>query len=221
MITEKDFYKQMSGSAAGAIVAVSVGLAVLGFCAVFCGTQLGWKSLLTIVFLVGLGLCFALLIFFIIKAANKKKHPVFKRYGNAAMLAMRINEGMRNPVYFAKPLMGDAPFATLLTDKFIVSGVELTSYMELKDLRTMHVGVIQDVRRIVVGNPVLTAGSLAANYATDKYMQSKGINDQTRFDTLIFKDSDGKEHNYSIQRTEMERVLGTLSQIAPHIQFIP
>ncbi|NLT08682.1 MAG: hypothetical protein GXY08_04185 [Ruminococcus sp.] len=218
-ITEKTFYSQLSGSAAGAITATLIGAAIVGGSAFFCGTQLGWTNLLSVILLVLTALCIALLIWFIIKAVRVKHHPVFQRYGNAAILAMKINNGMRNPRYLAKPLMGNAPFATLLTDEFIVSGTELVSYMELKDLCSVKAGAFGQYHRIVVGDPLLTAGSLAANKMGDKYLESKGINSQTQFDLLIMKDNAGKQHNYSVQHKDMENVLATLRQIAPHIRF--
>ncbi len=218
-VTEKTFYKQLSGSMAGAIVAAGVGGAVLGFCAVFCGTQLGWKNILTIVFLVALALCALLLLWFVVKAIRVKHHRAFKRYGNAALLAMKINEGMQNPCYLADDMNPNTPFATLMTDTFIVSGVELVNYMELKDLRTVHVGAFNTPHTIVVGNPILTAGSLAANYAADKYVASK-VNEQTRFDMVIFTDSSGKEYRYNVHRKDLDYFFGVLGQIAPHIRFV-
>ena len=58
-ITEETIYKQLSGSAAGAIAAVLIGGVIVGGCAVFCGTQLGWTNLLTVILLVLLALCAA------------------------------------------------------------------------------------------------------------------------------------------------------------------
>ena len=221
MITEKDFYRQLAGSAAGAITATVISGAILGGCAAFCGTQMGWKDKITMIFLAATGVCVLLLLYFIIKAATKKSHPVFKRYGNAAMLAARINDGLRNPVYLAQAHIGNSPFATLMTDTFIVSGVELVSFMELKDFVRVHAAAFQTSHRYVVGDPLLTAGSIAANRISDNYLASKGINSQTKFDMLIFDGNDGKQHEYGVQHQDMERVLTALSQIAPHIQFVP
>ena len=181
-VTEKTFYKQLSGSMAGAIVAAGIGGAVLGFCAVFCGTQLGWKNILTIVFLAALALCVLLLLWFVVKAFRVKHHRAFKRYGNAALLAMKINEGMQNPCYLADDMNPNTPFATLMT-------------------------------------AILTAGSLTANYAADKYVASK-VNEQTRFDMVIFTDSSGKEYRYNVHRKDLDYFFGVLGQIAPHIRFV-
>ncbi|MBQ6180917.1 MAG: hypothetical protein IJK31_04435 [Ruminococcus sp.] len=218
-ITEKTFYSQLSGSAAGAVTATLIGTAIVGGSAFFCGSQLGWTNLLSVMLLILTILCVMLLLWFIIKAARVKKHPVFQRYGNAAILALKINNGMRSPRYFAKSLMGNAPFATLLTDEFIVSGAELVSYMELKDLRSVKTGAFGRYHRITVGDPLLTATSVAANKIGDRYLESKGVNSQTKFDMLIMKDDQGKEHTYSVQHKDMENVLNTLRQIAPHIRF--
>ena len=221
IITEKTFYKQLAGSSAGAITATCIGGAIVGFCAVFCGTQLGWSSVLTIVLLAVLGSCGALLLWFIIKAIRMKKHRVFGIYGDAGQLAAKINKGMEAPVYFARGFDSSAPFATLITDEFIVSGSELVSYMELNDLTTVHTGEFGHVHTYYIGDPLMTAGSVAVNRIGDRYLESKGINDQTKFDQLIFEDRKGKEHRYGVHHQDMERVLGILQQIAPHIQFKP
>lgn len=220
VITEKTIYSQLRGSAAGAIAATAVGEAILCGCAVFCGTQLGWSHLFSIIFTVCAALCGCLLLFFIVKAVAVRNHPVLKRNGGAAALARRINEGMRSPVYYAETLGGGAPFATLMTEDFIVGGVELTSFMELRDLRTVHVGEFQNVHRIVVGDPLMTAGSLVANRISDNYLASKGINSESRFDMVIFDDARGKQYRYSVQHKDMEEFLNRLSQTAPHIQFV-
>lgn len=220
-ISEKTFYKQLSGSYAGAMVATVTGGAIAGFCAIFCGTQLGWTHLFTIIGLIVLAFCIGLLIFFIFKTAHMRRHPVFQRYGSASMLAARINDGLQHPRYFAKGFDDTLPFVTLMTKDFIVGGGELVSFMELKDFRSAQPAVIQEVRRIVVGNPAMTIGSVAANYATDKLMESKGVNGQTKFDRLIFKDAAGKEYMYAIRHMDMEAVLNLLQEIAPHIQIIP
>ena len=220
-ITEKTFYKQLAGNAAGAITATVIGGAIVGFGAVFCGTQLGWDNILSIILLAVLGLCGLLLLFFIVKAARMKNHRVFRVYGSAAYLAEKINKGIKDPCYLSRSFIGNAPFATLITDEFIVSGVELVSYMELNDLRKVHVGVIRMTHTYYIGDPLMTAGSVAANRIGDRYLESKGINSQTKFDYLIFEDQNGKEHRYGVQHQDMENVLGILQQIAPHIQFVP
>ncbi|MBR4554729.1 MAG: hypothetical protein IKO27_03950 [Ruminococcus sp.] len=221
IVTEKTFYKQLAGSSAGAIAATCIGGAIVGFCAVFCGTQLGWSSMLTIILLAVLGLCGVLLLWFIIKAIRMKKHRVFGIYGNAGLLAARINKGMEDPVYFARSINSNAPFATLITDEFIVSGVELVSFMELNDLVTVHTGEFRPVHTYYVGDSLMTAGSVAANRIGDRYLESKGINSQTKFDLLIFEDRNGRQHSYGVHHQDMENVLGMLQQIAPHIQFKP
>ena len=220
-ITEKTILRQLAGSAAGAITATVITDVILGGCAVFCGTQLGWKELLSKIFLAATALCTLLLIYFIIKGATGRRHPAFKRYGSPAMLAARINDGLKAPLYLAMPIIGNAPFATLITKDFIVSGVELVSFMELKEFRYVHAAGIQTRQTIVVGNPLLTAGSLAANRMADNYYASKGLNSQTQFDMLIFDDANGKQHQYGVQHQDMERVLNAILQVAPHIQFVP
>ena len=217
-VTEQMFYKQLTGSAAGAITATIIGAAILGFCAGFCGTQLGWGHLLSIVFIVLFAACIGLLIFFVVKAARMKQHPVFRRYCSASALADRINQGLQNPRYIIGT-GGENPFGTLITDDFIVDYGELTGFMELKDLRTAQIAVIPNVHTYNISNPAMLAASAAANYAADKYMESKGVNEQTRCDLLFMKDSEGKQHQYSIRHIDAEAVLGLLQRIAPHIQI--
>ncbi len=220
-ISEKTFYKQLAGSTAGAITATVIFGVIVGFSAWFCGTQLGWKNILSIILLVALGLCVLLLLYFIIKAARMKKHRVFKTYGSAELLAAKINKGLQDPLYFAKGFDPNVPFTTLITNEFIVTGLELVSYMELKDFRTVHTGAIRRTHTYVVGDPLLTAGSVAANRISDRYLESKGINEQTQFDYLIFEDAKGKEHRYGVHHRDMESVLELLEQAAPHIRFVP
>lgn len=219
VITEKSFYSQLTKSMAGAIAATLIGAGILGGSAFFCGTQLGWGHILSIVLLIALGLCTCLLLFFIIKMIMVRNHPVFRRYGSAAVLAQRINEGMRSPCYYAEPLMGGAPFATLMTEEFIVNGAELTSFMELKDLRSVNVAFFVNTHRIYVGDPLMTAASVAANRISDRVIASKGVNSQTVFDQVTFKDTAGKQHIYGVQRQSIESFFETLSRVAPHIVF--
>lgn len=220
-ISAKTFYKQLTGSYAGAITAVVIAAAIVGFCAVFCGTQLGWTHLFTIIALVLLVACIGLLIFFVVKTATMKKHPVFRRYGDAATLAAKISDGLQHPRYFASSSDPSQPFATLMTNEFIVSGGALVSYMELKDIRKIQPTYIPQTRRIAVGNAGALAGSLIANAATDRYMESRGINSQTQFDYLIMEDSAGKKRMYGVRHMDMEAMLDLLAEIAPHVQIMP
>lgn len=220
-ITEKTFYKQLGGSAAGAMTATGIGLAIVAFCAIFCGTQLGWTNFLTIIFLIALAGCIGLMIFFIVKAARMKQHPVFQRYGSAAFLAGKINDGLMHPRYIAHTLVDNLPFATLLTNDFIVNGVELVSYTELKDIRSVQPTFIPRVHRVVVGDPLMTAASVAANYAGDKYLESKGVNSETQFDYLMMECADGKKRQFGVQHKDLEAVLNLLQEIAPHIRLLP
>ena len=48
-------------------------------------------------------------------------------------------------------------------------------------------------------------------------MESKGVNEQTKCDLLLMKDSEGKQHQYSVRHFEADAVLNLLQQIAPHI----
>ena len=65
----------------------------------------------------------------------------------------------------------------------------------------------------------MTVGSMAANYATDRMMEAKGINSQTKFDMILMKNAEGKQENYSIRHMDMEAFLKLLQEVAPHIQI--
>ena len=82
-----------------------------------------------------------------------------------------------------------------------------------------HHGGNVPAHTIVVGNPILTAGSLAANYAADKYVESR-INENTRFDMVVFTDAKGKKYIYHVHRKDLDYFFGVLGQIAPHIRFV-
>lgn len=219
-ITAKTITKQLTGSYAGGLAAALIAAAIVGGSAVFCGTQLGWKNLLTIILLAASAFCVLLVLILMGKMAAVKSHPTFRKYGSPDELARRINQGLSSPRYLAKALMGNAPFATLITEDFIVSGVELTSFMELKDIVTVKAAGFSNYHRIVVGDPMLTAASAAANKLGDRYLESRGVNSQTQFDQLIMKDTNGREHYYGVQHKDMENVLTALSQDAPHIKFV-
>ena len=149
-----------------------------------------------------------------------KNHAVFRRYGSAEDLAEKINDGLSDPLYLAHALMGNSPFATLLTSDFIVSGGELVSYMELKDMVSVKAAGFRDVHIINITNPVTIGASLAADKLGERYLQSKGVNSQTRFDQLIMTDTDGKEHYYGVQHKDVVYVLTKLQQVAPHIRLM-
>jgi hypothetical protein len=107
-----------------------------------------------------------------------------------------------------------------MTDSFIVSGSELTNYMEFKDLRTVHVDVSVTVHRIAIGDPFATAASLAANRVGDRILESKGINGDNRFDIMVFEDERGKKYRYNIHHCDVQQVLGMVAQVAPHIRYV-
>ena len=218
-VTEKNFYKQLSGDYAGALVCVGVGLIIVAFCAVFCGTQLGWTNLLTIILLIALAGCLGLLIMFIVKFARVKSHPTFKRYGSAASLAARINAGLQNPRYFTKATAPGAAFGTLMTSDFIVSGLELINFLELKDAVSISRVNFPEAHRIVIGNPILTAASVAANYAADKYVESQRAAGNMQHDMAMIKDTNGKSHSFGIRSVDLEAFLKLLHEIAPHIKI--
>lgn len=224
-ISAKTFYKQLTGDYAGGMTAVTIATGIVGFCAIFCGTQLGWTHLFTIIGLIALAFCIGLLIFFIVKTVRMKQHPVFRRYGSAPILAEKIIDGMQHPRYFVSSSDPSVPFSTLMTNEFIVSGLELVSYTELKDIRSVQPAYLPETRTRFVNasSPAALAGSLAANYAADRYIESKNrnANSSASFDYLIMEDTNGKKHRYGVRRMDMEAMLNLLREIAPHIQIIP
>ena len=131
------------------------------------------------------------------------------------------NQWNPNARYIAQTLADNVPFATLLTNDFIVNGVELVSYTELKDIRSVQPTFIPRVHRVVIGDPLMTAASLAANYAGDKYLESKGVNSETQFDYLMMECADGKKRQFGVQHKDLEAVLNLLQEIAPHIRLLP
>lgn len=220
-ISEKTILSQLGGNYAGGIVMLGITAAVVGFCGIFCGTQLGWTNLLAIIFLAALAACLVFIIILAVKAARVKKHPVFQRYGSAAQLAARINEGLRNPRYLARSLDGSDSLTTLMTDDFIVSGLEFTSFTELKDIRSMQATFIPKTLIVAVGNPLATAASLAMHDAGNRYWESKGVNENTKFDYIAVTDSAGKIKRFGVHHQDMEQVMSFILRVNPDIQVDP
>ena len=92
-ITAKTITKQFGGNYLIGIIMLALAAAILVFCGIFCGTQLGWTNLLTIILLIALAACIVFIVVLLIKTALAKNHPSLKRHGGAAQLAARINEG--------------------------------------------------------------------------------------------------------------------------------
>lgn len=220
-ISEKTIFSQLGGSYTGGIVMLGITAAVLGFCGVFCGTQLGWTNLLSVIFLAALAACIGFIIVLAVKMARVKKHPALLRCGSAAQLAARINEGLRNPRYLARSLDGNDSLVTLMTDDFIVSGLEFTGITELKEIRSMQATFIPKTLIVAVGNPLATAASLAMQNAGNSYWASKGVNENSKFDYLAVTDSAGKTRRFGVHHQDMEQVMTFMLQINPDIRIDP
>ena len=224
-ITAKTIYKQIGGNYLGGIVTLGLCAAVLAFCGIFCGTQLGWTNLLTIIFLAGLAICLIFVIVLIIKTLLVRNNPAIHRHGSAAQLADRINEGMNHPRYLAHVIGGNREPATLITDDFIVSFSDYTGLTDIRDIRKIQATYLPKVHVVAVGNPLLTAASLAVNAAGDRYAdnywEKRGINENTKFDYLLITDSSGKSRQFGVHHQDMEQVLNLLLTLNPQIQLDP
>lgn len=212
-VTEKMIYRQLSGSYVSYLTAELIAGGIIGFCAIFCGTQLSWLNLLTIIALAALLVCLVLIGITAFRLARMKRHPVFERYGAAPMLAAFINDGLQHPRYLSRT---SKPFGTLITDQFIVSGVEMFSYMELKDIQWIQPSYMPKVHVISASDPLTLAGSVVMNRAADHYVDSHGGTN----DFLTLEDAAGMKRMYGIPRGDMERVLAILREAAPHIRGI-
>ena len=219
-ITEDTIYKQLGGNYSGGIVLLAIGGAVFLFAGGFCGINLGWGHLITILFLVGLLACVVFIVILAVKMSQVKNHPSLLRHGGAERLAARISDGLRKPVYTAYSVDGNHTLVTLITNDFIVNGNEFYNLTNLKDIRTVEPTFIPKTIIVMVGNPVLTAGSLAAHAAGEAYWQSKGLNENTQFDYLVMTDTYGKTHRFGVHHQDMEEVLLFLMEAAPKMKLV-
>ena len=219
-ISEEDIYKQLGGNYSGGILLLAIGAAVFLFGGLFCGLNLGWVHLLTILFLVLLIVCIVFIVILAVKMSQVKNHPALLRHGGAERLAARINSGLMKPRYLARSLDGTNSIVTVIGDDFIVSGNEWTSLTNLKDIRTIQPTYIPKVVIVMLGDPLMTAGSVAANAIGDAYWESKGLNENTKFDYLVVTDKNGKTWRFGVQHQDMERVLTFLIESAPQMKFV-
>ncbi len=209
----------MNGDYAGFLVAAGLTVAIAGVLAGICIPALGIANVVSILTLIALAASLVWLVILILKVVRIRQHPVFKRYGAPPFLAERISAGLSNPRYIVRQ---QEPFTTLMTNDFIVSGIEMIGFLELKDaVSVSKMDIPPDTRRIVIGNPLMTAGSIAANYATDKIMQANrekamAMGNQP-IDMITMKDVNGKTHAYGIRVADMPAFLNLLHELAPHI----
>ncbi|MCR4585457.1 MAG: hypothetical protein K5686_06985 [Lachnospiraceae bacterium] len=220
-ITSETIYKQLRNNYIGNIVLIGTGALICLVLGIMFGTNLGWTHILTLVFLFLLLICAVFIVMNLTHVFNVKDHPVLIACGGADRLALRINNGIRNPVYLAYSLDGKESIVTLITDDFIVSGNEWTNIMELKNIRTIKPSFIPRRVVIMLGNPLVAIpGTLMVNKMTDAYYTSKGITSETKFDYLAITDIYGNEKSYGVQHKDMEKVLLFLLSINDQIRII-
>lgn len=213
MITGKDIRKELQGNYVMFIVAVLVFAAIAAFCAVFCGTQLGWSHLFTIISLALCGISFIVFAVIMIKMLMVRNNKLFKKYGSADTIAQSINKGLLAPLFHSHRL--------LITEKFIVNEGNYSGYMELKDISRIHAQYIPDVNTVYVGGNVVAAAAMTAvsNYATQKYRDSQGVTATNRFDNLTITDNEGKVHYFMMHHTDAQQVIDLFMQLLPNVQI--
>lgn len=214
MITGKDILRELQGDYSMYMIIVIVFAAIAAFCTIFCGTQLGWSHLFTIIGFVMCGISVAGFAVLIVRLIKVRSYKLFKKYGSAESIAEKINEGMRSPNFQGNSL--------LITDRFIVNEGRYSDYLEIKDIVSVRPALNRDVNIVYVGGNVVTtaAQTAAAHYINKKYRDAKGITADNRFDHLNVVDTDGVNHYYSVHRSDLDRVLQTLAEIAPNAEII-
>ena len=212
-ITGKDIRKQLVGHYSSYIAVLVIIAVILGFCTVFCGTELEWTHPFSIIGIAAFSIVFILILIMIIKMINLSNHYVFKRYGSADNIAESINQGLKNNRYVSKYRTN--PSALVITDKFIVSTSNYKYYLELSNARCMQRRVVGEIKPIVMtGNPITTAAAtVGVNHVRQKYSNSPN------FDFLIIWDDKDVRHEYSIRSDEIVDVMKLLSEIAPQIEI--
>lgn len=212
-ITGKDIRRQLTGHYASYILVLFIISAILGFCTVFCGTQLGWTNPLSITGIVLLSITFIIFLIVLFKIIRIKNHYVFQRYGSAESIAESISKGLENPCYISKNKTN--PFTLIITDNFIVSTANYRYYLELKNARYMQRTVVPEMRTVVLSeNPVISVASTAGiNHVARKYSNSPN------FDFLIIWDDKGMRYEYNIRQDEITRIMQLLTELAPQIEI--
>ena len=213
MVTGKDIRRELQGDFAMYTVIVLVFAAIAAFCTVFCGTQLGWTHLFTIIGLAACGIAVIAFIWIMIKLIKVRNNKLFKKYGSAETIAENINQGIRSPRFRSRNL--------LITDNFIVNEGNYSGYMETKDIRSIRPELNREENLMYVGTSA--AGTIAktasAYYVNKMYRQSAGITETNHFDNLNIVDTDGAHHYYSVHCADMDEVLQVLSQVAPNAEI--
>lgn len=213
-VTGKDIRKQLIGHYSSYLFVVLMIAGILGFCVVFCGSQLGWLHLFSIIGTIGLLADLIIFCIVLMKIFQMNRHRIFVRYGTAEDIAISINQALAQPRYVSKDKY--ASFGLLIADNLIVSGADYRSYLTLQEVRAAQILLCPQTRTVVVGNdPLISiAATMGTNYAAKKYQETHDIQ---HHDFLRLWDKEGKHYEYSIQRRDMEKVVDLLAEIAPHI----
>lgn len=215
-LTGKDIRKQLAGHYCSYIAVIMIIAAVLGFCTVFCGTQLEWTHPLSIIGISALTVTFIIFLTVFIKLLKLRNHRIFRRYGSAELIAARIDQGMKDPRYISD-ISADS-FGLLITADFIVSAADFRNYLELRDARVAQIAIIPEMRPVVLSNnPLFSAAATAGtNYAAEKYQESHNLRN---YDMLIIWDDEDVRCVYSVRRNDADHVIQLLSELAPHIKI--
>lgn len=220
-ITEEDIYKQLGGNYKKGIILLGIVAVAAGAGGGFCAKNLGFLNVVTIILLLLLVAAIVFIVILIIKISTVKTHPDLLRQGGAQRLAARINDGLRNPVYIAYSLDDSHSMVTLITEDFIVAGNDYARLMNLKSIRNVTATYIPERIVIYINNPILTATSLAGDAIGKAYWESKGLNENTKFDYLEIVDLYGNKGLYGVQHQDMEHVLQYLLSVAPKMKLNP
>lgn len=214
MVTGKDIRGELQGNYTMYMIIVLVFAAIAAFCTVFCGTQLGWTHLFTIIGFILCVISVAAFAWVMIKLIKVRSHKLFKKYGSSEIIAEKINRGIRSPRFHNNSL--------LITDSFIVNEGKYSDYLEIKDIKSVRPELSRDTNVVFIGGNIAAsaAQTLAANYANKMYRDSKGITADNRFDNLNVVDNDGVHHYYAVHRSDLNRVIQILNQIAPSADII-
>ena len=220
-ITAEDIYRQLRGNYKNGIIIFAIVAVITGGFGVFCLESLGFLNVATIILLLLFAVSMVAILIMIIKMSVVKKHPDLLRQGGADKLAARINKGLENPEYIAYSLDNSHSMVTLISEDFIVAGNDYVKLMDLKNIRNVTTTYIPERIVIYVNNPMLTATSLAGDAIGKAYWESKGLNENTRFDYLEIVDLYGNKGLYGVQHQDMEHVLEYLLTAAPNMKLDP
>ena len=220
-VTGQDIRKQLTGSYGMGLFCCLLGAAILGFGVWFCGTNMGWKNLLTIILMVLTGACVLLALWMIIKMVSGGSQRVFKKYGAPEFIAEYINNGAQNPLFLSGPVQPNLPFGLMITERFIVAALDYSDYLELKDIRTLQPTFLPDTQTIYIGRtPGAMLGAALVNAANKHYLDTHMPPPNERYDYIVIYDADNVRHQYAVQRQHMEFVINTLLQYAPQMQIL-